>query len=169
MEFGIMSGKIYNKVRKVNNENYLYALNDIDNIKIMQKACKIYRKLLEYDDIKSCKMIGLWKALTHFDNNRNTKFTTFLYNIVKNECRKRMTQLDTKVSLPSILIDTKCNQNNMLDDIIDGLQHPLDEIIRLRYIDSMTLKEISNKLGINTTSVRRKIRSAIRQIKQEWI
>lgn len=171
MESGNMNGNSQQKIMKndITNTDYNTALINIDNLKIMQNACKKYRGILDTDDIKSCKMIGLWKALGEFDEKYGIKFTTFLYNVVRNECRKRLRQTNKKVRYHTLKSNTSIKSKIQVEDILTDLQYPISEIMRLRYIDSMSIKDISNQLGMNKNSVRRNIKKAINKIRQEWI
>ena len=55
------------------------ALNNIDNIKVMNKVCTKYFAALSADDLYSLKLTTLWKCLNKYDPSKKTKFTTFLY------------------------------------------------------------------------------------------
>lgn len=164
MEYGNMSG---NSIKK--NKDYNSALINVDYIKIMQKAVSKYRKILDKEEVKSCQMIGLWKAMQNFDKNHGIKFTTFLYNIVRNECRKRLRQEPPISARINEYSTSKVENNSFFTEIVDSLDYPLNRIIELRYLGSMTIKEIGQELGMTKNNIRRNIQKAFKQIKKEWI
>lgn len=168
MGYGNTSGNSTKK-SQVNDKQYITALKNIDNVKIMQKASSKYRGSLDIDEIKSCQMIGLWKAMEKFDENHGIKFTTFLYNVVRNECRKRIRQSTAEQSYPNFYSTPVAKLENFFSEAVDSLNYPLNKIIELRYMDSMTLKEIGKELGMTKNTIRRNIQKALKQIKKEWI
>ncbi len=154
----------------VTNSDYDTAFASEDNLKMMQAATKKYRGILDREDLKSCKMIGLWKALGEFDENLGVKFTSFLYNVVRNECRKRLRQNAYQHKQVGLLPSGFQREERIqIEDFIEGLEHPLDQIIRLRYVQDMTLQEIGTAVGMSKNCVKRKIQAAIKQMKREWI
>lgn len=167
MGYGNTSGNSTKK-SQVNDKQYITALKNIDNVKIMQKASSKYRGSLDIDEIKSCQMIGLWKAMEKFDENHGIKFTTFLYNVVRNECRKRLRQ-ESAESFGPDYHPKKYTDSSIFAEAVDLLNYPLNRIIELRYIDSMTLKEIGKELGMTKNNIRRNIQKALKQIRKEWI
>lgn len=168
MESGITTGK-KSTTNLVTNDSYNIAWNNTDNTKMMHEACKKYRGILERDDINSCQMIGLWKALGEFNEKHGVKFTSYLYNVVRNECRKRLRQNNNNTKLVGFIAKRDYHINSHdLEDMIDVLEYPLNKIVRLRYISKMTLKEIGVELGMNKNSVKRKIQKALEKIKTEW-
>lgn len=155
---------------QVTNDMYNLALANEDNAKMMTSASKKYRGLLEAEDIKSCRMIGLWKALGEFDKNLGVKFTSFLYNVVRNECRKRLRQNAYQQKQQELLPSGFQQQNSaQIEDFIECLEHPLDKIVHLRYVQDMTLQEIGAEIGMSKNCVKRKLQAAIKQMKREWI
>lgn len=168
MESGITTGK-KSTTNLVTNDSYNIAWNNTDNTKMMHEACKKYKGILERDDINSCQMIGLWKALGEFNEKHGVKFTSYLYNVVRNECRKRLRQNSNNAKLVGFAAKKDYHINSYdLEDMIDVLEYPLNKIVRLRYISKMTLKEIGVELGMNKNSVKRKIQKALEKIKTEW-
>ena len=56
------------------------ALKDEDIQNIMNKAAGSFRGQLDDDEIHTCKLNALWKALVNYDEKKAAKFTTYLYS-----------------------------------------------------------------------------------------
>ena len=67
------------KRNEISDAEFNEALENKDNVRIMNSVCSRYRKSIPYEEIERCKMISLWEALRAFDPNGGKKFTSFLY------------------------------------------------------------------------------------------
>ena len=61
------------------NQQFEEKWNDSNVRNIMNKVSKQYRYKIDLDDIESIQMNTLWKCIEKYDENRGTKFTSYLY------------------------------------------------------------------------------------------
>ena len=57
-----------------------------DVFKILQKACSSFRYSLSQDELSTCCINALWKAIDRYSVESTCKFTTYLYKGVVMEC-----------------------------------------------------------------------------------
>ena len=69
------------------NKDIDVCIKDQDYQNIMEKACVKFRCVLSRDEIESIKLTSLWRALDRYDDNRGTKFTSYLYRGTYLECK----------------------------------------------------------------------------------
>lgn len=167
--------------RKISCEEFRKALHDEDNIKIMKSAIRkspVAKNLTE-DEQESCKLIALWNSLQNWDNNPEIKFTTFLYKNVTWQCLLQR-QINNKFYKRHITISNDnefSNRNfhnylqaNDLEEMMSFCLQKLPEktvkILRQRYYENMTLKEIGKQNGYSHETARRNVNLAVKQIKQ---
>ena len=74
--------------KKISNSDFERALNDKNNVLIMEKAILPFRSSLTHDEMIECKLISLWEAMKSWKREKRGKFTTFLYQKVRWQCIK---------------------------------------------------------------------------------
>lgn len=136
------------------------CLADENILKVMNKASKSFKLSLDADEIYTCQINALWKAIKNYNPSKKTKFTTYLYTGVFIECIKNV-KFNSKYSKK-----TKClhhNSSNYYDDntmfyLLDEIENETEaKIIKLRS-ERRTIQDIGNKLGISRETVRKKIK-----------
>ena len=147
----------------IDDEVFEEALDNIDNRLIMEKAVSSFRKVIESDELYRCKLIALWEALQKW-NPEGRKFTSFLYQKVQWECLKVMQQQRKSRCFP-IIMDEAFYPNNDFQELIEPLPDDMQDILTKRYVYRMTLREISEDYGSCHETVRRKIKRALRILK----
>ena len=140
--------------RGINFEN---ALRCKEFLKIINKACKKYKKNIDTDELKQIKKISLWKSLVKYNKNKKCKFKTYLYHTVMWTCGNHLSKIykkDNTVSLDNfdLVVDKKCffddiENKDFFNESIKNLKEEEKEIIRLRFFEKKTLKELSEING----------------------
>ena len=139
------------------------ALNNANIQNIMNKATGSFRGQLDDDEIHTCKLNALWKALVNYDESKAAKFTTYLYSGVRIECiREVKFKNKTHQSLHSNLADN--TDYFLVVDLMDELEHCPDKDLLLDRTKNFTIKEIAARRGYNRETVRRKIKKSANQI-----
>ncbi len=139
------------------------ALKDEDIQNIMNKAAGSFRGQLNDDEIHTCKINALWKALLNYDENKAAKFTTYLYSGVRIECiREVKFNKRRHQPLHSGLAE---NRDHFLTvDLMDELDNCPDKELLVDRMKSFTIKEIAQRHGCNRETVRRRIKKSANKI-----
>lgn len=150
----------------VSNEEYEAALNNLDNIHIMEKACWQFRFALNQDDIKECKLIALWDSLRCWKPG-GKKFTSFLYQKLRWQCLKAINK-KKKQKFDHIVIEPfSKNDNAEFIEWMDELSEELQDIFEKRFIYKMTLREIGEEYDCCHETIRKKINQALKTLKSK--
>lgn len=151
-------------MRVVSNEEFNKAWT-IENRKIMSRAGRTFRKVIPDDEFKTCQLISLWKALGNY--NGSVKFTSYLYHIMSNECRKYVKKDKKYKTLPTLKKKNyDIDFNSLESDIYTILPQDLAELIHLRYYNSCTLNELSKKFNLTEFKIKKKLNKAISLLKE---
>ena len=162
-------------MNKISNEQFENALNDIDNIRIMEAALNRYRSLDE-DELISCKLMGLWYSLRRFEEGRS-RFSSYLFgNIVyqcktciKKKCVDRNRRVEIYTNLYRNLYRGLSNKkNDTLEDIVFDIPKHYAELIKQRYLMRMTYKEIGEANGYSRETARKNIKNVKNFIKKTY-
>lgn len=144
-----------------------------DYRKVAYKAANKFKNILDKDERYSCVLVGLWKASQRYDASQNVKFTTYLHNGVRMECitmakknakGKKLRQANTLSLKP----ETQ-NDQAMYDllDLID--EEDQTGIIYDKYINNMTIKEISQEQNISIETVRVRLKKTKENIQRKYL
>lgn len=146
--------------------------NDIDGqdvFKILKKACSTFRFSLSQDEMSTCCINALWKAVDKYRTDSKCKFTTYLYKGVVMECLSQKKFNKDKISFrgkihPNIE-DTKNQYEpvDMLDEIKFVCEDP--SLILDRYYNNMSIKEIAKNRGVCGETIRIKINKNLKKLK----
>jgi len=145
------------------------ALKDKNIIRIMNKASNSFRKQLDTDSIYTCQMNALWKAFLNFKEEKNTKFTTYLYNGVFIECIKEVKFINKSRSNRKLHnnISNNC-ADSMLIDLLDELEDEESKSLIIDKISNLTIEEMAKKRNSNRETTRKKLNKAIGKIKKSF-
>ena len=159
------------KRNEISDAEFNEALENKDNVRIMNSVCSRYRKSIPYEEIERCKMISLWEALRAFAPNGVKKFTSFLYTRTDWECKRQISAmkrgqkikaLEFKESLYVLL-----NKDTIeIEDIISNLNSKYKKVIEQRFFYRMTMEEIAKENNYSRETARRYIIQALEKIKQ---
>tara|TARA_R110000796_G_scaffold228892_1_gene346127 strand:- start:1807 stop:2340 length:534 start_codon:yes stop_codon:yes gene_type:complete len=165
-------------------------LKDRDLMRIARSAANSFSPVLSQDEIESCILTALWKATKKYDEDSQTKFSTFLYNGVKMECltqrkfnlshRNKNNRLNNvKKPYPLRFRATTPNEtpskNNIEDphdyletvDMIDEIKNLSDPgLVFDRFYKNMTIKELAKKRGVCGETIRIRLKKNLKNLKQ---
>lgn len=142
----------------VTNEQFNEVYSRPEIKKIINKAIKKFR-FLDSDELESCKLIGLWKALE--SNRGDILLTTSVYNHVTWQCKDRAKLLCKNTDTSQIPRREESNDSDIFDLISDIGSTPNGQLIIEKVIDNLSLHEIGRKRNISTEAVRIRIKKAI--------
>ena len=148
------------------NQQFEEKWNDSNVRNIMNKVSKQYRYKIDLDDIESIQMNTLWKCIEKYDENRGTKFTSYLYQQLsyafKNKIKKKRQEFNVDK-----FDKMDANYGNKLEviDIVHGLDPDTAKILEQRFYNNMTMKEIGKRNGYSRETARRKLKNAIKTCK----
>tara|TARA_Y100001938_G_C8070858_1_gene422969 strand:- start:1158 stop:1706 length:549 start_codon:yes stop_codon:yes gene_type:complete len=146
-----------------------------DVICIIKKACSTFMNCLTKEEICTCSLNGLWKAITKYEIGSKCKFTTYLYKGVVMECltqRKFNNSANSKSphyqvhdNIPSEI--NPFSSIDMLDEINSKCQDP--DIIYDKFYKNMSIKEIAKNKGVCGETIRIKIKKNIEKLHKSMI
>jgi DNA-directed RNA polymerase specialized sigma24 family protein len=139
------------------------AMKNKDIVNIMNKASRRFANQLDKDIIYSCQLNALWKSFLHFKPEKNTKFTTYLYNGVFIECLKEIKFLGKHSKFSQKLHDNIVRKSDpyFMIDIMDELKTDEDKKLFMYKLSNMTIEEIAKKINSNRETTRKKIKKLI--------
>jgi hypothetical protein len=145
------------------------ALKDENILKIMNKASKRFKNQLDSDCIKTCQLNALWKTFVNYDETKGAKFTTYLYKGVFIECMKEI-KFRNKNKCFGKLHNNISSESDpfFLIDLLDEFTNDYDRELICSKLSNMTISEISDKVGKNRESVRRKIHKLSENVKHKF-
>ena len=143
-------------------ENYL---KDKNILNIMNKVSFPYKNNIDHDEIDSIKMDILWDCINKYDPTRGSKFTSYLYQQLSFAFRSKVKKKKKEYASESVRDSTPClkTQSDMnCYDILEGLPLDVSSIIKQRFVENMTMKEIGNANGYSRETARRKLLKAVK-------
>jgi RNA polymerase sigma factor (sigma-70 family) len=143
-------------------ENYL---KDKNILNIMNKVSFPYKNNIDHDEIDSIKMDILWNCIKKYDSTRGSKFTSYLYQQLSFAFRSRVKKKKREYSSDYVEDNTPClkTQSDMnCYDILEGLPQDISYIIKQRFMENMTMKEIGSANGYSRETARRKLLKAVK-------
>tara|TARA_B100001778_G_scaffold331885_1_gene337110 strand:- start:2114 stop:2596 length:483 start_codon:yes stop_codon:yes gene_type:complete len=150
--------------------NIKKALSDKDITKIMIKASNSFKSQLDVDEIHTCKLNALWKAIKNFNPDKNTKFTTYLYQGVFIECLKELKfKQKSKVcnkklhnNVPSI------NADLLVVDLLDEAKTKEERDLIIDKISNKTINEMAQTRTYSRETVRKKLKKIAANMKDKF-
>lgn len=146
------------------------ALKDKNIVKIMNKASNSFRKQLDPDIIYTCQINALWRAFVNFNPEKNTKFTSYLFNGVFIECIKEVKFINKLKSNKKLHENIPRNQiDYLIVDILDELDNQEDKSLIIDKISNLTIEEMAKKRNSNRETTRKKLNKAIKKVKKSFV
>ena len=147
------------------------ALKNKDITNIMHKASKRFINQLDKDTIYTCQINALWKAFLNFKPEKNTKFTTYLFNGVFIECLKEIKFKNKSNRCRHKLHDNiaENNERYLMVDILDEITNEEDRQLLLDKISNMTIQEMANKRNISRETVRKKLKKLTKNFQRKFL
>lgn len=149
-------------------KNYDHYVNDVEIMKVAYNAAASFRHVLSSDEIKSCILLALYRAINKYDKRNKTKFTSYLHNGVVFEClsqrkfnKRNSSQLDMHI---------KDNRNEISEiETKELIQSVCDDpcLVFDRYYHNMTIKELAEKRKVCPETIRIKLNKNLEKLKRE--
>ena len=132
---------------------YSYTRHQEDALDVVQNAV--------------CKALEAHESIKNEDANK-----TWFYRILINECltvikkRKRFLLTDDVLEREEVYYEKGYEQDGGMEKELDSLELDVQGIIKLRFFEEMSLKEISRITGLNLNTVKTKLYRGIKQLKE---
>jgi len=143
-------------------------LCDQNVVKIARKASIRFNKQLNEDEIYTCILNALWKAIKKYDPNFGSKFTTYLYNGVIMECltqQKFNSNLKYHPHIHNVQDGRNYISNIDILDYISKCEHP--DIIYDYYFNNKSIKEIAKENNVCGETIRLRIKKNLKKFKNQ--
>lgn len=144
---------------------------------ILENQDRFYRLAYSYtrhqEDALDVVQSAVCKALEAHESIRNEDaIRTWFYRILVNECltvlkrRKRISLVTDDLEREEAYYEKGYEQDDGIESELDRLEMDVQGIIRLRFFEEMSLKEISCITGLNLNTVKTKLYRGLKQLKE---
>jgi DNA-directed RNA polymerase specialized sigma24 family protein len=141
-------------------------INDADTMRIAQSAAASFRNVLSSDEIKSCILNALLRAIKKYDKRSKTKFTSYLHNGVVFEClSQRKFNKNNNQQLHSNITDTQDDFSSV--ETLDLIESVCDDpsLVFDRFYKNMTIKELATSRNVCGETIRIRLNKNLEKIK----
>lgn len=166
-------------IRKpVSDEQMERALANSDNANIIRSVLQKFAGQLHEDDLYTCGLHALWRALQYHDDSYGQKFTTSLYKFTDWECKrelrrqknekKNMVPLATEgeiVLMPQVPEDDHRDTMRQVQECMRSLPLPDQKLLQAYYIDQFTMDEIAALFDLSKEGVRQKLEDTVKKLR----
>ncbi len=143
---------------------------------ILENQDRFYRTAYSYtrhqEDALDAVQNAVCKALEAYESIKNADaIKTWFYRILINECltllkkRKRAVPAAEAVG-QDVYVEEAYEQGGGIEDELDRLEPDVQGIIKLRFFEEMSLKEISGITGLNLSTVKSKLYRGLKLLKE---
>ena len=143
---------------------------------ILENQNRFYRLAYSYtknqEDALDAVQNAVCKALEAFERIRNTgAIKTWFYRILINEClqiiqKRKKDALSADLEDVDMVYHEKAYDQESVEEELDKLEPDVQEIIKLRFFEEMSLKEISGITGYNLSTVKTKLYRGLKLLKE---
>ena len=144
---------------------------------ILENQDRFYRVAYSYtrhqEDALDVVQSAVCKALEAYENIKNEDaLKTWFYRILINECltvikkRKRVFLTADDLEHEEVYYEKGYEQDDDIEKELDRLDLDVQTIIRLRFFEELSLKEISSVTGLNLNTVKTKLYRGLKQLKE---
>lgn len=144
---------------------------------ILENQDRFYRVAYSYtrhqEDALDVVQSAVCKALEAYESIQNENAVkTWFYKILINEClallkkRKRLLLSDESSEREEVYYEKGYEQDDGLEKELDRLETDVQVIIKLRYFEELSLKEISRITGLKLNTVKTKLYRGLKQLKE---
>lgn len=144
---------------------------------ILEEQERFYRVAYSYtrhqEDALDVVQSAVCKALEAYESIKNEDaIKTWFYRILMNECltilkkRKRVLLTNDGSGREEMYYEKGYEQEDDLEKELDRLELDVQEIIKLRFFEELSLKEISCITGLNLNTVKTKLYRGLKQLKE---
>tara|TARA_R100001132_G_scaffold27467_1_gene33882 strand:- start:214 stop:702 length:489 start_codon:yes stop_codon:yes gene_type:complete len=150
---------------EVSSEDFEVSLNKEDTKRVFGFLAKKYYRSMPIDEIESCQLIGLWKALKKYDIAKKRKFSNFLYVSIDWECKLYLRRNRRRyLTCDTFLGDSGDYELVELLDIVDSLSPRLKRVVKQRFFYNLTMEEIGDANDYSRETARRYLKEAMEQL-----
>ncbi len=143
---------------------------------ILENQDRFYRVAYSYtrnqEDALDVVQSAVCKALESYESIKNTEAVrTWFYRILINEClavikkRKRVVLSDDALA-QEVYYEKSYESDDDIEKELDRLDLDVQGIIKLRFFEELSLKEISRIMGMNLNTVKTKLYRGLKQLKE---
>lgn len=144
---------------KDRSEEILRVFNE--NAGLMKKVASKYYKYVSYDDIYTCQLEGINKALENYDPEKG-KFTTYLARCIC-WCIAGLIRTEAafhnKAKKYTIRRESYYEDRTLMDFFIDAEDDGMKDIMEKKIVGKMSFTEIGDALNSNRETIRKKFNS----------
>ena len=143
---------------------------------ILDHQDRFYRLAYSYtknqEDALDAVQNAVCKALEAYDGLRNADaIKTWFYRILINEClrvikKRKQDAVSADIEEQDAVYYEKAFDRENVDDELEKLEPDVQEIIRLRFFEEMSLKEIAAITGYNLNTVKTKLYRGLKLLKE---
>ena len=143
---------------------------------ILDHQDRFYRLAYSYtsnqEDALDAVQNAVCKALEAFESIRNTgAIKTWFYRILINEClqiiqKRKRDAFSADLEEADMVYHEKAYDQESVEEELDKLEPDVQEIIKLRFFEEMSLKEISSITGYNLSTVKTKLYRGLKRLKE---
>jgi RNA polymerase sigma factor (sigma-70 family) len=122
------------------------------------------------DDLEQVASVGLLKAIDRFDLDREVKFATFAVPTIAGEIKRHFRDRGWMLRVPREVQELNARLSRTREALtrdlgraptVDELAPREREILRLRFFEGLTQREIADEVGISQMHVSRLIRRSV--------
>lgn len=128
-----------------------------------------YGVLKNPDEALDAVQTAVCRALEHQDSLRNTgAVRTWFYRILMNVCNDALRQRDRVIPFPADLEPAREDPEPADDTLaqrVDALPPGVGTVIKLRFYEELTLKEISRITGQNLSTVKSRLYAGLKKLR----
>lgn len=128
-----------------------------------------YGVLKNPDEALDAVQTAVCRALEHQDSLRNTgAVRTWFYRILMNVCNDALRQRDRVIPFPADLEPAREDPEPADDTLaqrVDALPPEVGTVIKLRFYEELTLKEISRITGQNLSTVKSRLYAGLKKLR----
>ena len=143
---------------------------------ILDNQDRFYRLAYSYtknqEDALDAVQNAVCKALEAYESIRNADaIKTWFYRILINEClrvikRRKQDTVSANMGAEDAVYYEKAYDQENVDDELEKLEPDVQEIIKLRFFEEMSLKEIAAITGYNLNTVKTKLYRGLKLLKE---
>lgn len=144
---------------------------------ILENQDRFYRVAYSYtrhqEDALDVVQSAVCKALGAYENIKNADaIKTWFYRILINECltvikkRKRVFLTADDFEWEEVYYEKGYEQDDDIEKELDKLELDVQGIIKLRFFEELSLKEIASITGLNLNTVKTKLYRGLKQLKE---
>lgn len=155
-------------MNQITNNDFNLALQDKNNISIINSLKKKYRKYIPSSELDNASLIALWNTLKNYDPTKGRKFTSYLYKMIEWEFNSWITKdrRSKKHNHKELINEVSYDNTELIEfrDILSSMPQNLAVVIEQKYLYNMTFKEIAKKNNYSHETARQRLKDGIKYL-----